>query len=95
MSLELIHISCFLTPPHWMQPTGADVKIMIGLTGLNNVQLSVMLGLSTGGDRTIRKWVSGACNISYASWRLLARIAASVLAQQGKDNDVLFFGGVF
>lgn len=60
---------------HWEMPTGAEIRAVIAAVGLSGSGVSRVLGLGSGGGRTVRRWVAGESPIPYAAWALLCEMA--------------------
>lgn len=59
----------------WIQPTGDEIREVLRAAGFTGGQAAKMLGLGSGGDRTVRRWIGGDSAIPYAAWALLCDFA--------------------
>lgn len=59
----------------WSRPDGECVGEVLHLAKLTRTSAAPILGLGTDGRRTVRRWISGESNISYANWALLCHLA--------------------
>lgn len=60
----------------WKPPTGVEVRELLRRSEMSAAAAAQFLGLGIGGDRTVRRWISGhpetgVSSISYAAWALL------------------------
>lgn len=64
-----------LTPfgDDWLAPTAVEVREMMRRADLTGAQTAKLCGLGKGGDRTVRRWISGpsVSTIPYSAWALL------------------------
>lgn len=65
-----IRKTCFLRFKDWTPPTPAEVRELIGLSGLSGSQVAELVGVASG--RTVRRWVGGQSPIPYSAWAILA-----------------------
>ena len=66
---------CLSPAESWQQPTGDEIKEVLRLAGLTNAEAAKMLGLGSGGGRTVRRWTGEESEIPYAAWALLCHAA--------------------
>ncbi|PKD40507.1 transcriptional regulator [Methylomonas sp. Kb3] len=59
----------------WPTPTGDEVREIIRMTTLTGGQVAKLVGLTSNGSRTVRRWVSGESPIPYAVWAILCDCA--------------------
>lgn len=76
--LATLNPACLKKAEEWESPTCAEVRAVIGLTGLNGSQLAKRIGLKD--SRNIRYWQmlkesSSTSSIPYAAWALLCYFA--------------------
>ena len=79
-----------LTPfsEHWCVPTGDEVREIIRRTGLTGGQVAKKVGLTgNGASRTVRRWISGETDISYAIWGILCDIAGIQAIWRERERD--------
>lgn len=72
---DAIRASCLQPATSWEQPTGEEVREVLRLAGFTGSHAAKVLGLSSKGDRTVRRWVGGDSDIPYAAWALLCDFA--------------------
>lgn len=72
---DSIRASCLQPAASWEQPTGEEVREVLRLAGFTGSHAAKVLGLSSKGDRTVRRWVGGDSDIPYAAWALLCDFA--------------------
>ena len=79
-----------LTPfsEHWSVPNGDEVREIIRRTGLTGGQVAKKVGLTgSGASRTVRRWVSGETDISYAIWGILCDLAGIKSIWRETESD--------
>ncbi len=72
----------------WSVPTGDEVREIIRRTGLTGGQVAKKVGLTgNGASRTVRRWVSGETDISYAIWAILCDFAGIQAIWRERERD--------
>jgi hypothetical protein len=70
-----IRLECLKPAESWTAPSGEEVREVLRLTGFTGGRAAKFLGLGTGGDRTVRRWIGDDSSIPYAAWALLCHRA--------------------
>ena len=70
-----IRLECLKPAERWAQPTGEEVREVLGLAGFSDSKAAKALGLGAKGDRTIRRWIGEDTPIPYAAWAILCDLA--------------------
>ena len=72
MSEQNIRFECLRPAADgWSQPTGEEIREVLRRAGLSGSQTADVLGLGSGGGRTVRRWTGEATPIPYAVWAIL------------------------
>ena len=82
MAKEIREMCLRAATDDWLEPTGEEVREILrmiasrkGISQFSGGMASKYLGLTGQGDRTLRRWTSGAVPIPYAAWALLCDAA--------------------
>ncbi|WP_335930048.1 hypothetical protein [Paraburkholderia pallida] len=59
----------------WIRPEANEVREVLRRGKLTGAKAAQILGLGTGGSRTIRRYTGGDAAIPYASWAILCEVA--------------------
>jgi hypothetical protein len=80
-----IRAECLCPASEWEQPTGEEVRQVLKLAGMTGGQAAKAVGLSSSGDRTVRRWIGGESQIPYAAWAVLCDYAGLGLIWRKED----------
>ena len=76
MSEQNIRFECLRPAADgWVQPTGDEVREVLRRANLSGSRAADVLGLGSGGGRTVRRWTGEETPIPYAVWAILCDLA--------------------